>query len=151
MTVELFWLTLTALLAASLWVPFIAGMNAPAGRVHADFLRPPNLRALPAWMHRTHWAHWAHLNLLEQFLPFAVVVLVAHLAGVFPPRDGLGQRRLLLDPARPCGRHDLGCRTHALAPAAVHRRMGLRPRHGGGGSRGVTYRRPVRPCAPGPA
>ncbi|MGS4944154.1 MAPEG family protein [Meridianimarinicoccus sp. RP-17] len=82
MTAELFWLTLTALLAASLWLPFIVGMNTQAGRAHADFLRPPDLRALPAWMHR---AHRAHLNLLEQFLPFAVVVLVAHLAGVSTP------------------------------------------------------------------
>ena len=31
------------------------------------------------WVHR---AHRAHLNLLEQFLPFAVVVLIGHSMGI---------------------------------------------------------------------
>ncbi len=34
---------------------------------------------MPAWVHRSHRAH---LNLLEQFLPFAVIVLVGHLLEV---------------------------------------------------------------------
>lgn len=79
MTTELFWLVLTGLLAGSLWIPFIVGMNATEAKAVADFHRPPDLARAPAWVHRA-WR--AHLNLLEQFLPFAVVVLVAHLAGV---------------------------------------------------------------------
>jgi uncharacterized MAPEG superfamily protein len=76
MTNELFWLMLTALLAASLWIPFIVGVNSSAFEGQAtSFERPPDHRAMPAWVHR---AHRAHLNLLEQFLPFAVIVLVAH-------------------------------------------------------------------------
>ncbi|MEM8958657.1 MAG: MAPEG family protein [Pseudomonadota bacterium] len=83
MTPELFWLTLTALLAGSLWIPFIVGVNAtPARAVVGDLSRPPDLGRMPAWVHR---AHRAHLNLVEQFLPFAVVVLVAHMAGVSTP------------------------------------------------------------------
>lgn len=78
MTPELFWLVLTALLAASLWIPFIVGVNTAPGD-HTDFTRPPRLRAMPAWIHR---AHRAHLNLIEQFVPYAVVVLVAHILGV---------------------------------------------------------------------
>jgi uncharacterized MAPEG superfamily protein len=81
MTVELTWLTLTMVLAASMWIPFIVGVNMhpPAGN---PFLRPPALDALPAWVHR---AHRAHLNLIETAMPFAVLVLLAHAVGVSTP------------------------------------------------------------------
>ena len=82
MTPELFWSALTALLAASLWIPYIVGVNtAPAGDGHdrADFTRPADPALNRPWVHR---AHRAHLNLLEQFMPMAVLVVVAHLAGV---------------------------------------------------------------------
>jgi uncharacterized MAPEG superfamily protein len=76
MTTELFWLMLTALLAASLWIPYIVGVNTSMFEGQAtSFERPPDHRNMPAWVHR---AHRAHLNLLEQFLPFAVLVLIAH-------------------------------------------------------------------------
>jgi uncharacterized MAPEG superfamily protein len=76
MTIELFWLMLTALLAASLWIPYVIGVNTNAfeGEDKA-FERPPDPAMMPAWVHRSYRAH---LNLLEQFLPFAVIVLVAH-------------------------------------------------------------------------
>lgn len=77
MTPELTWLTLTALLAASLWIPFVVGVNTTPGPKPSD--RPPNLSESVPWVHR---ANRAHLNLLEQFLPFAIVVVVAHLAGI---------------------------------------------------------------------
>lgn len=35
-----------------------------------------------AWVHRSHRAH---LNLIEQFVPFAAIVLVAHVAHVSTP------------------------------------------------------------------
>ena len=79
MSIELTYLTLSALLAASLWMPFIIGVNATEAREVADFNRPPDLSQMPAWVHR---AHRAHLNMIEQFLPFAAVVIVAHLQGV---------------------------------------------------------------------
>jgi len=77
MTADLYWLTLTALLAATLWLPYIVGVNTARLPMPADN-RPTDPAQMPAWIHRA-WR--AHLNLLEQFLPFAVVVLVAHLVG----------------------------------------------------------------------
>ncbi|MGR3511281.1 MAG: MAPEG family protein [Paracoccaceae bacterium] len=77
MTPELTWLALTALLAASLWIPFVVGVNTTPGPKPAD--RPLSPADNVPWVHR---AHRAHLNLLEQFLPFAVIVVIAHLAGV---------------------------------------------------------------------
>ncbi len=69
MTAELTWLTLTALLAASLWIPFIVGVN--THKAASDpFNRPSPLTDYPTWVHR---AHRAHLNLIEQARPFAIV------------------------------------------------------------------------------
>ncbi|MEL7212897.1 MAG: MAPEG family protein [Pseudomonadota bacterium] len=79
MSIELTYLTLSALLAASLWMPFIIGVNATQAREVADFNRPPDLSRMPAWVHR---AHRAHLNMIEQFLPFVALVIIAHLQGV---------------------------------------------------------------------
>ncbi|UWR21463.1 MAPEG family protein [Sulfitobacter sp. S190] len=72
---ELGILTCLALMAATLWVPYIIGVNRVALPEGAPdpFERPGDLNALPAWVHR---AHRAHLNLLEQFVPFAVLVLL---------------------------------------------------------------------------
>lgn len=83
MTTELFWLMLTALLAASLWIPYIVGVNtATYEGKESEFLRPPDHSKMPAWIHRSHRAH---LNLLEQFLPFAVIVIIGHLLKVSTP------------------------------------------------------------------
>ena len=78
MTTELFYLTLTALLAGSLWIPFIIGVGSEP-EDYTDFTRPPNHYQMRAWVHR---AYRAHMNLLETILPFAIVVLIAHMAGV---------------------------------------------------------------------
>ncbi len=78
MTVELTYLTLTAILAASLWIPYIVGVNATKVPV-PDGPRPHDPASMTPWVHR---AFRAHLNLLEQFLPVAVIVLIAHAAGV---------------------------------------------------------------------
>ncbi len=79
MTLELFWLTLTALLAASLWIPFIVGVNTETGKDFSDFTRPPDLTTMRPWVHRA-WR--AHQNLLETLIPFAAVILIAHMAGI---------------------------------------------------------------------
>lgn len=78
MTPELLWLTASALLAATLWVPFIIGVNTEAGDF-TDFTRPPDLATMRPWVHRA-WR--AHQNMLETLVPFAVLVLAAHLAGI---------------------------------------------------------------------
>jgi uncharacterized MAPEG superfamily protein len=72
---ELGILACLSLVAATLWVPYIVGVSKlPTVDGAPDpFLRPGNLADLPAWVHR---AHRAHLNLLEQLLPFAILVLL---------------------------------------------------------------------------
>ncbi len=72
---ELGILTCLTILAASMWIPYIVGVNTePARDGGVDpFMRPPSQADMRPWVHRA-WR--AHLNLLEQFLPFAVVVLI---------------------------------------------------------------------------
>lgn len=77
MTTELFVLTLTALLAASLWVPYVVGVNTTPVAAPAEN-RPHEMSGTVPWVHRA-WR--AHQNLLEQFLPFAVLVLIGHVRG----------------------------------------------------------------------
>jgi uncharacterized MAPEG superfamily protein len=75
MTTELTFTLLTAILATSLWIPFVAGL----AQTDAEFLeRPADVSKLPAWVHR---AQRAHMNLVEQFVPFAAIVLIGHAAG----------------------------------------------------------------------
>ncbi|HEX3664206.1 MAG TPA: MAPEG family protein [Rhizomicrobium sp.] len=83
MTRELTWLTYTAILAASLWIPYIVGVNVTEFEGKDTlFERPPDASKMPSWVHRSHTPH---LNLLEQFLPFAVIVIIAAIAKVSNP------------------------------------------------------------------
>ena len=79
MTPELFWTALTMLFAATMWVPFIIGVNTTdsAGQVTAD--GRANVPGMVPWVVR---AHRAHLNLLEQSMPMAALVLIAHVLEV---------------------------------------------------------------------
>lgn len=82
---ELGILTCLTLLLATLWMPYIIGVNmAPEGSLPEDapdgFILPPNFRVHRAWVQR---AYRAHINLLEQFVPFAIVVLVLDRMGGF--------------------------------------------------------------------
>ncbi|MEO0665659.1 MAG: MAPEG family protein [Pseudomonadota bacterium] len=79
MTPELFWLTLTMILAASLWIPFIIGVNTTESSAQVTADGRANIPAMVPWVQR---ANRAHLNLLEQAMPLAVLVLIAHLGGV---------------------------------------------------------------------
>ncbi len=79
MTTELTYLTLTLLLAASMWIPYIVGVNMHPQTGIDDFERPPPLTGFPPWVHR---AHRAHLNLIEAAMPFAALVLLAHALNV---------------------------------------------------------------------
>ncbi|WP_415921039.1 MAPEG family protein [Tateyamaria sp. SN6-1] len=85
MPVELTLLGVLAVFGASLWIPYIVGVNtAPAGSIPADapdgFHRPPDPSFQRPWVHR---AFRAHLNLLEQSVPFAVLVLLVDRADGF--------------------------------------------------------------------
>lgn len=86
MSTELLFLILTAVLATSLWIPYIVGSTRnPYEGMEESFVRPPDQRNMLPWIHR---AHRAHLNLLEQFLPFAVLVLIGHGLSVSTPLMG---------------------------------------------------------------
>ena len=80
MTPELKWLMYTALLAGSLWIPFIIGVNTTDFRGKEQlFVRPPDASQMKPWVHRSLRAHQ---NLLEQLLPFSIVVLVGAISRV---------------------------------------------------------------------
>lgn len=61
------------LLAASLWIPYIVGVNKFPREGVNSFQRPVSDDGLPDWVAR---ANRAHLNLLEQAMPFAVMILI---------------------------------------------------------------------------
>jgi uncharacterized MAPEG superfamily protein len=83
MTTELRWLVLTAVLAGSLWIPYIVGVNVTEFEGKRDlFVRPPDPSKMKPWVHR---ALRAHQNLLEQLPPFAIVVLAGAVAHVSTP------------------------------------------------------------------
>lgn len=77
---ELGVLTCLSLFAASMWIPYIIGVNTEPGDDGAAFLRPADLSQMRPWVHR---AHRAHLNLMEQFAPFAALVLILALLDGF--------------------------------------------------------------------
>lgn len=69
---ELGILTCLGVFAASMWIPYIYGANVSPAK-NTDFSRPTDPAVHPAWTHR---AYRAHLNLLEQLVPFALLVLL---------------------------------------------------------------------------
>ena len=83
MTPELKWLLYTALLAGSLWIPFIIGVNTTdfTGKEQL-FVRPPDAGQMKPWVHRSLRAHQ---NSLEQLLPFAIVELIGAVTRVSTP------------------------------------------------------------------
>ena len=75
---ELGILTCLMILATSLWIPHIIGVNtAPEGSLPDDapdgFTRIANVYLHRPWVQR---ANRAHMNLLEQGFPFAILVLL---------------------------------------------------------------------------
>lgn len=79
MTPDLTWLAWTGALTAVLWMPFIIGQVMTVGGPTPDMYRDPTPPDVPAWVKR---CNRAHQNALETLAPFAVVVLVAHVAGI---------------------------------------------------------------------
>ena len=79
MTTELLYLLLTAILTGVLWIPVVIGYVKTRGPLKpSDYVVAPSA-PLPAWVNR---ANRAHVNAVENLVPFAVVVLVAHAAQV---------------------------------------------------------------------
>ena len=78
MTVELKYLTWTALLTVLMWIPYILNMIAVRGLLDAVGY-PADPKPLARWAARMKHAHY---NAIENLAPFAALVLVAHAAGI---------------------------------------------------------------------
>lgn len=82
MTAELYWLTLSTLLTALLWIPYILNRLAEQGLLKALW-DPDGVTST-----RVGWARRlmaAHANAVENLVVFATLVLVAHAAGISSP------------------------------------------------------------------
>jgi uncharacterized MAPEG superfamily protein len=78
MSTDLKYLAFTAMLTASLWIPYVVAQVTTNG-----FLTPPNYvdpapRPVPLWGQR---ADRVYLNAVETFAPFAALVILIHLTG----------------------------------------------------------------------
>jgi uncharacterized MAPEG superfamily protein len=78
MTTDLQYLAYTALLTASLWIPYIVAQVMTNGALSGENYVDPKPRPVPLWGQR---ANRAHINAVEAFAPFAALVLIAHVAG----------------------------------------------------------------------
>lgn len=78
MSTDLKYLALTAILTASLWIPYIACQVMTNGNLKPQNYLDPTPRPVPLWGMR---ANRAYVNAVESFAPFAALVIVAHLAG----------------------------------------------------------------------
>ena len=79
MTTELYWLTLTALMTALFWVPYVLNRIAATGLGGALAGGAPDSAKLADWAQR---AIRAHSNAIENLAIFAPIVLTAHVLGV---------------------------------------------------------------------
>jgi uncharacterized MAPEG superfamily protein len=78
MTTDLQYLAYTALLTASLWIPYIVCQTMTNGALGQQNYLDPKPRPVPLWGQR---ANRAHINAVEAFAPFAALILIAHVAG----------------------------------------------------------------------
>jgi uncharacterized MAPEG superfamily protein len=79
MTIELYYLLLTAVLTGILWVPVVIGMVMSRGTLRPIDYKVAPTSPLPDWVNR---ANRAHLNAVETFATFAAVVLIGKAVGV---------------------------------------------------------------------
>jgi uncharacterized MAPEG superfamily protein len=77
MTIDLYYLALSALLCLVLWVPYVLARFGIWGIVETVGY-PENPPPLPGWAGR---AERAHRNMVENLVPFTALVLVAHVGG----------------------------------------------------------------------
>ena len=78
MTPELSYLAYTAILTASLWIPYVVAQTVTNGPLRQVNYVDPAQRPLPLWGRR---ADRAYLNAVESFAPFAALVIIAHVSG----------------------------------------------------------------------
>lgn len=82
MTSELFWLALTCLFTAVMWVPYILDRIAVRGLIPAMGNPSPSDKQQSPWAER---AMLAHKNAAENLVVFAALVLVLHASGQATP------------------------------------------------------------------
>ncbi len=78
MTIDLWYLAFTAMLTATLWIPYIVSQVMANGPLKPANYIDPTPRPTALWGQR---AHRAYLNAIEVFAPFAALVLIAHITG----------------------------------------------------------------------
>jgi uncharacterized MAPEG superfamily protein len=78
MSPEVKYLAFTALLTASLWIPYIVAQVVTNGALAAENYVDPTPRLVPLWGMR---ANRAHLNAVETFAPFAALVVLIQITG----------------------------------------------------------------------
>ena len=78
MSPDLKYLAFTALLTASLWIPYIVAQVMTNGPLRPENYVDPTSRPVPPWGKR---AERVYLNAIETFAPFAALVIVIQLAG----------------------------------------------------------------------
>ena len=120
MKTELIYLLLTAILTGLLWIPVVIGYVTRARAADARGLQAAPNSPLPDWVNR---ANRAHLNAVENFAPFAAVVLIAHVSGISSGTTVRLRRGLLLCPARPRAGAHQRLRPVQGAHGALHRRL----------------------------
>ncbi|MEX0644999.1 MAG: MAPEG family protein [Parvularculaceae bacterium] len=78
MSETLFYLALTAMFTAALWIPYIAGTFIDKGMPTPEQYRDVGLRQRDqaAWLAR---ANRVHINAVESFAPFAALALIAEI------------------------------------------------------------------------
>ncbi len=79
MTTELYWLTLTTLMTALFWLPYVLNRIMSRGLMGTLGNAGPDSAPQAAWAER---AIAAHRNGVENLVIFAALVLVANIAGV---------------------------------------------------------------------
>jgi uncharacterized MAPEG superfamily protein len=78
MSTDLKYLALTAMLTASLWIPYVVAQIMTNGPLKPANYIDPAQRPMPLWGKR---ADRAYLNAVETFAPFAALVILIHLTG----------------------------------------------------------------------
>ena len=81
MSTDLKYLGLTAILTASLWIPYVVCQVMTNGGLKPPNYLDPTQRPIPLWGRR---ADRAYVNAVETFAPFAALVIAVHLAGNDP-------------------------------------------------------------------
>jgi uncharacterized MAPEG superfamily protein len=87
MTTDLWMLVFTALLSMFFFLAYLPGRASVAGGLAWAFGNRDVPLPVPAWTSR---AERAHYNLVENLAPFAILVLVAHVAGKANATTALG-------------------------------------------------------------